>query len=79
MSANDREISDRSVDLLKASGGMMMLTGDRLIENLNKIGFQVNKDRVLSVLSFYQDRFEIITTKDDVIVLLKKDWLYAQC
>jgi len=79
MSPNDREILGRSVELLKASGGMMMLTGDRLIENLNKIGFQVNKDQVLSVLSFYQDRFEIITTKDDVIVLLKKDWLYAQC
>jgi hypothetical protein len=57
----------------------MMMTAARLRENLNTIGFQVNKDQVLSVLSFYQDRFGIIPTKDDMIVLLKKDWLYAQC
>jgi hypothetical protein len=78
LSANDREIADRSVELLKASGGMMMLTGDRLIENLNTKGFQVNKNQVLSVLSCYRNQFEILPSKDDVIVLLKKDWLYAQ-
>ncbi|MCU0614137.1 MAG: hypothetical protein MUD09_03525, partial [Desulfobacterales bacterium] len=79
ISSDDQEVADRSVELLKESGGMMMMTAARLRENLNTIGFQVNKDQVLSVLSFYQDRFGIIPTKDDMIVLLKKDWLYAQC
>lgn len=78
LSAKDLEIAGRSIELLKASGGMMMLTGDKLIENLNTNGFQVNKNQVLSVLSCYRNRFEIIPSKDDVIVLLKKDWLYAQ-
>jgi hypothetical protein len=33
---------------------------------------------VLSVMTQYPDRFETIHAKDKMIVLLKKDWLYAQ-
>jgi hypothetical protein len=78
LNANDRKIADHSVELLKASGGMMMLTGNRLTENLNTMGIQVDQKQVLSVMTRYSDRFETIRAKDKMIVLLKKDWLYAQ-
>jgi hypothetical protein len=76
--SNDGKIADHSVELLKASGGMMMLTDERLTENLNKMGLQVDQKQVLSVMARYPDRFETIPAKDKMIVLLKKDWLYAQ-
>jgi hypothetical protein len=78
LNANDRKIADHSVELLKASGGMMMLTDDRLTENLNTMGLQVDQKQVLSVMIRYPERFETIPAKDKMIVLLKKDWLYAQ-
>jgi hypothetical protein len=78
LNGNDREIAEQSVKLLKASGGMMMLTCERLTEKLNTTGLQVDQKKVLEVMLRYQDRFETIPAKDKIILLLKKDWLYAQ-
>ncbi|MFO8083525.1 MAG: hypothetical protein R6U27_04300 [Desulfobacterales bacterium] len=73
-----QDIAGKCVELLRASGGMMMLTTDRLAEDLKAGGFDVKRDQVLSAVSCFRDRFEIVPSKDRVIVLLKKDWLYAQ-
>jgi hypothetical protein len=72
------EIAFKCAELLRTSGGMMMLTTDRLAKDLNAAGLNVNKDQVLSAVSRFRDRFEIVPSKDRVIVLLKKDWLNAQ-
>lgn len=78
LKGDNGDLAGRCVECLKASGGMMMMTIDKLAENLNAAGYHVTKEGVLSAVSGYQDRFETVPSKDGVIVLLKKDWLYAK-
>ncbi len=78
MRPGDLEVADKCFEMLRMTGGMMMITIDKLVENLNGNGFQVDKKQVLSAVSGFPDRFEIVPAKDSAIVLLKKDWLYAQ-
>lgn len=74
---DDERIVRAAVDRLRPVP-MMMLASDKITESLNRDGLRVDQDRILATVGRYRDRFEVIQSKDNVLVMLKKDWLHAQ-
>jgi hypothetical protein len=57
---------------------MMMSTSQKLTESLNQSGVTIDLEEMLTAVSKFKDRFEIIASKDGVLIMVKKSWIHAQ-
>lgn len=72
-----QSMEERAVEILRRVP-MMMLPSQKLARSLIQSGIPVDLNTMLRTLSKFQDRFATISSKDDVLILLKKSWMYAQ-
>ncbi|MDM8522670.1 hypothetical protein QUF80_04790 [Desulfococcaceae bacterium HSG8] len=76
--ADDELVAEKAVEILRSTPGMMMMASQNLADSLNQSGITIDLEEMLMIISKFKDRFEVIPSKDGVLIMLKKEWLYAQ-
>ncbi len=74
---DDGLIAARAVEILREAP-MMMSTSRKLTESLVRSGMPVTLEGLLQAIGRYRDRFEIFPSRDGVLIMVKKSWIYAQ-
>lgn len=72
-----KSITDEAVKTLRPVP-IMMMTSKKLAEALKQRGLRVDIKTMLLAIGQFPERFEIIPSRDGVLVRLKKEWLDAQ-
>lgn len=72
-----KEIAAKVVEVLRPVP-MMMMTSKKLAGALKQTGLKVDVEAMLLAIGEFPDRFEIIPSRDGVLVLLKREWVDAQ-
>ncbi|MBW2306347.1 MAG: hypothetical protein JRG73_05360 [Deltaproteobacteria bacterium] len=76
-SVDDNRVVQKAVEILRPVP-MMMVTSQKLVESLIQSGISIDLERMLTVIGNFRDRFEVIPSKDGVLIMLKKSWVHAQ-
>ncbi len=75
--ADDESIARKAVKILKDMP-MMMATSQNLTAALVESGAAVGLEEVLAAVGRFRDRFEVIPSKDGVLIMVKKSWFHVQ-
>jgi len=73
----DLYVAEKIVEILRGVP-MMMLPARKLVESLTQSGVSIDLEGMTRVISKFQDRFTTIPSKDGVLIMLKKSWIYVQ-